>query len=727
MRGKPPGRLLKRWNDWSAGIGHLVDDGRTPGMYYAAGLLGLRGELRPAPFKNTVTVGIDSAHHYQYFFEEALSNQTPVHDADSSGEDDAASTLTVAHTVASQPNRILLVWVSWDSLVAPPTVTYNGTSMTQVTNVGHGTDSIITALYYLLEPSTGTNDIVATISGSRNMVLIGTSFYKVSQSVPYHAVENSTGTGTNIAVTGISSASDEIMLLGSATDTNTTITKDGAETLIKTEQTVGNNVRATASYKAGSQSGSMTHTAGISCNNVKITVALIGASGANRPGYLYAMRGGAAGSTPCQLEKIDLFNNSFATLESGSHELTSLLKAGQPTRYQSFWWLPTGASKDPRKLTVAEGDVSADTLAAETSGQGGDHLGNLNGQMIEGAEGSGYAILKVDGTPTTDADWGSYFPVGDKNERPAAISGLSGASFVLTPEGLFSFNSKARSGLVFEDFRSWRNSFDTIPMPAWKGGFFISHPTGLQFYTPDDLPVHVGVGSKSRGLPAAGVTEFTRGRYMGVHAIGEFVWAIYQPDVSSTTAQIQCGYTQTGDPTDLTWQVVATTTLNDAQHLLGCFVSAQSQPLSSGYATPVCWWGDGTDLAYIVLDPQAGPFRARADTHKVNISADAYMSELRFTEPVDLTGIVVHTSADMVSGDEYQISLIANGYGDDVNVGAPVKGSGTRHVRELNREHVTSLVLHVKWTASSTADRVPPPIQAIELFGKPSVGLVGEE
>jgi hypothetical protein len=113
----------------------------------------------------------------------------------------------------------------------------------------------------------------------------------------------------------------------------------------------------------------------------------------------------------------------------------------------------------------------------------------------------------------------------------------------------------------------------------------------------------------------------------------------------------------------------------------------------------------------------------------VNVSADAYMSELRFTEPVDLTGIVVHTSSDMASGDEFQISLLTNGTGDDIDVGPPCKGAAARHRRIIDRakggKNVTSLILHVNWTATSTADRVPPVIQSIELYGKPSVG--GEE
>ncbi len=130
----PKGTLLKRWNDWSAGVGHLVDDGRTPGMYSASGLLGLRGELRPAPFKNTLTVGSDEGHHYQYFLEETLADSDPTHDADSSGSMNNDTSVTVSHTVtAAQPNTILLVWVTYASAggtINISDIKYDGVDMT---------------------------------------------------------------------------------------------------------------------------------------------------------------------------------------------------------------------------------------------------------------------------------------------------------------------------------------------------------------------------------------------------------------------------------------------------------------------------------------------------------------------------------------------------------------------------------------------------------------------
>src|SRR3990172_4262812 len=106
--------LLKRWNNWEDGIGYVIDDGERNGLYKASGLLGLRGELRVAPFKNTVTVAADAAHHYQYYFEEPLAAQLPVFDTAASGSTVVGLTVTVSITVANQSNRVLLIWVHTD-------------------------------------------------------------------------------------------------------------------------------------------------------------------------------------------------------------------------------------------------------------------------------------------------------------------------------------------------------------------------------------------------------------------------------------------------------------------------------------------------------------------------------------------------------------------------------------------------------------------------------------
>ena len=48
-------RLVKRWRDWSAGMGHLRDDGRTQGFYYSKAILGGAMDLRPAQLNNAIS------------------------------------------------------------------------------------------------------------------------------------------------------------------------------------------------------------------------------------------------------------------------------------------------------------------------------------------------------------------------------------------------------------------------------------------------------------------------------------------------------------------------------------------------------------------------------------------------------------------------------------------------------------------------------------------------
>ena len=691
-------------------------------MYSASSILGLAHELRPAPLKNTVTVGIDESHHYQYFFEEPISAQNPVHDADSTSQlsdPPGGTTLSWSHTVANQPNRLLVVIAGTrDNSVTA--CTFNGVPLTKLIQEP-GTNSVL-SLWYIVAPDTGAHNIQLTFSATDMKAKVGAaSFYNVDQTSPLRGATRATATSGSTATITVTSGSTEIVI-GAAHNTDAPITLGAGQTQIFNGSNTANDSTCAASYETGAASvvHSYTWTGSEIWSEV---VAIIAGVTAGTSSYLYPMRGGRAGTTTCAMEKIDLFNSSFATLETGSHALTNLLKCGQPTRYQSFWWIPDGDEFDPRKLTVASGAVSADTLAASSAwtAGGADHLGNMNGQMIAGLTSNGYAILSVNGTPTTTADWGSYFKAGDKNERPAAISGLSGLSFVLTVEGLFSFNSQARSGLVFEDFRSWRNVFDNIPMPSWRGGLLIPHPTGLLYYSPGELPVNVGFEVNSRSdsccIVPSGVTELHGGRYMGVHATGDYIWCVYQPMLSSTDALILCGYSRSGNPRDLTWQVVSTTTLQDAQHLLGIFVSAQSQPLSSTYFTPCAWYGDNDDLSYNVLDQRAGPFRSRSDTHAVVTSGDVWLSELFFPEPIPLDRLEV-VAQDMAAGDEWQISAVVNDDGEDDNIGAPVIASGRSVLKLGNRfNNVYRVMFHITWVATSASARVPPTLRLMELYG----------
>jgi hypothetical protein len=101
------------------------------------------------------------------------------------------------------------------------------------------------------------------------------------------------------------------------------------------------------------------------------------------------------------------------------------------------------------------------------------------------------------------------------------------------------------------------------------------------------------------------------------------------------------------------------------------------------------------------------------------------MPELIFIEPVDLKELVVVASEDMTTGDEWEISMVANGTGKEVQLGV-VKGAG-RKTLKIDRHSVTRMSLHVEFTGTSAADRVPPVLKELALFGDRAVGEPEEE
>ncbi len=738
----PKGQLLKRWSDWSAGIGHLVDDGRTPGMYYAAGLLGLRGELRPAPFFNKV--GEPGVGILYYTTSSSVANiivgaclrpaaaGTAVARSATAttGTTAASTTLTISnHTVPSgESDQCTTVGVTSETGTLPSGVTYDGDALTQVGGFSLGSGQA--SLWRKVGPNVGTADVVVTWAGAHNGAAGVTTYANVHQTTPFGALQIDAGTGTHLN-NNVDCYSDgtAIIILKSVDVTPT----EGPDQTSLWDVQQSTNVTCAASEQVvdGVFLDSGYH--------FQYFFDEVASSDATIP-FLYFIKssldvtsGIGVFNTQSYLGKIILSNTNFGDCQSNAHEL-GVTPSGQPAKYQGTWNFPVRNDKKPRALTtIGTGDISGDTLSSTAASfvAGTDHLAQLNHQLVgiveDGTNPGGVVILKVDGTATTDADWGVAFQAGDKNERATGLRSLAGLTFVLNVDGLYSFNNKGRSGLVFEDFRHWRNVFKNLEMTPWRAGLLIPHPSGLLFYVPGELPVNVGVDSKQGlwSMPPSGPTELHQGIHHSTTPIGDYVYALYQPDTSSTSLLVLCGYPEAGDPRVLVWQCLGKAALNSLGTMQNCYVSTRARPISDNFVTPTFFFGNGPDLSYAILDPRASPFRSRADTHKVTLAADAYMSELRFTEPVDLTELVVHTSKDMVSGDEFQIKMLVNGTGDDSNIGNPIKGSGSRHVLPIDRRgKVTSLVLHVNWTATSAANRVPPVIQSIELFGVPSVGEV---
>jgi len=429
------------------------------------------------------------------------------------------------------------------------------------------------------------------------------------------------------------------------------------------------------------------------------------------------------GANAAEIVKISMQNSNFGTaITTDTAERNSTVPFGKPVRYLGAWYITDTSTI--HKLTGFS--VSANDTWATADAAGGTHLAMINHQMAQIKTGTGARILTENAEATSEAQWASAFYPGDRDEAAADLFSISGLMFVLKKSGLYSFgikNERTISKMVFEDFGKWRASFDNLPTALWKGGAVLPHPSGLLYYTPGEPFTPIGLESKESisGIVPSGVTEFEIGRYHGVAVAGDYLYTVYQPDPNSTAALILSGYAPGAFPTNMSWQVLGGITLagnaDDAVH--GIHATATGFPENSSEANPTLWFTDAAagnqNLRYIILDSRGQPLRGRANTHKTVTSGDAWMSEIYFNEPQEITRVVVYAE-DMASGDEWQISAVYNGTGNDVNIGKPIIAPG-RHERPVMRRDLYRFTLHIKFTGTSTSSRVPPSIKRIEMWG----------
>ena len=176
----------------------------------------------------------------------------------------AATTQTWAHTVPSGNNRVLVVGLSLRTLTRTVTsLTYGGTALTKIgsSNVRMGVE-----LWRLVGPTVGTANLVATWSGSSDMVGWSGSFTNVDQTTPTGAIFVSNGSSTTPSVT-VGSATGELVIDTLSTRGDAKSTSVGAGQTVICSGALGSNRtagRGASSSEAGAASVTMSWTMGSS-------------------------------------------------------------------------------------------------------------------------------------------------------------------------------------------------------------------------------------------------------------------------------------------------------------------------------------------------------------------------------------------------------------------------------------------------------------------------------
>lgn len=135
----------------------------------------------------------------------------------------AGSSITVAFNAGTEANRLLVVFATQTgSEQSIDSATYNGVSMTAHTEGNSGTRRY--RLFYLVNPASGSNNIVVNYGASCTPQIEAGYFYGVDQTTPVDTLTNSHISATNFDVT-ISSATGKLasffLCAGSTTGTIT--------------------------------------------------------------------------------------------------------------------------------------------------------------------------------------------------------------------------------------------------------------------------------------------------------------------------------------------------------------------------------------------------------------------------------------------------------------------------------------------------------------------------
>jgi hypothetical protein len=134
-------------------------------------------------------------------------------DATSTGSGNNVSSVTVSHTTTSASDRLLLVGVSMDSTGGRTvtSVTYGGQSLTLVGAQAGGANPVRVEIWRLINPASGTANVVVNLSGSTDGVSVGaTTFTGVDQTTPLGTFASAIGTNNSPTV-NVTSAAGELV------------------------------------------------------------------------------------------------------------------------------------------------------------------------------------------------------------------------------------------------------------------------------------------------------------------------------------------------------------------------------------------------------------------------------------------------------------------------------------------------------------------------------------
>jgi len=176
----------------------------------------------------------------------------------------AAGSVTFAHDASTESNRALIVGLAIRTAASTGTsVTYAGVDMTRIAAANKGIVAR-NEMWYLYNPATGTNNVVANISGGTKIVAGAMSFYDVdTDTAPTATTASATSITPKISRT---KTADDSYIVGTLAYRNSSTTY----TIVSGTQTYSNS-SSSSTAGANTQGRGMYNTAGVSGSSVLLS------------------------------------------------------------------------------------------------------------------------------------------------------------------------------------------------------------------------------------------------------------------------------------------------------------------------------------------------------------------------------------------------------------------------------------------------------------------------
>lgn len=191
----------------------------------------------------------------------ALTPPAPAFDVASACTSGSAASFTWQHTVGNGPNRLLLVDVSIRSNLSQRVlgVQFAGQALTLAGYIANGSN-VRAETWRLINPPTGANDVVVTLTAAASAVCGASSFSGVDQITPLGSKATGSGNSTTPSK-AVSSVTNQVVH-DTLAALNGVTAKAGKDQTELWNQAVGATVGGAASTKAGASSVTMSWTLG---------------------------------------------------------------------------------------------------------------------------------------------------------------------------------------------------------------------------------------------------------------------------------------------------------------------------------------------------------------------------------------------------------------------------------------------------------------------------------